>query len=90
MPEKFLNCIGGQWTAARSGKTFLNLNPANGETLGEFPSSGPEDVDAAVEAAARAYGTWRLVPAPKRAEIVFRAGEIIRSRKEELAKAMTR
>ena len=90
MPEKFLNCIGGQWTAARSGKTFLNLNPANGETLGEFPSSGPEDVDAAVEAAARAYGTWRLVPVPKRAEIVFRAGEIIRSRKEELAKAMTR
>jgi aldehyde dehydrogenase (NAD+) len=90
MPEKFLNSIGGRWVPARSGKTFLNHNPANGEVLGEFPSSGPEDVNDAVEAARTAFRTWRLVPAPKRAEIVFRAGEIIRARKEELAKAMTR
>ena len=90
MSERFLNSIGGQWVPARSGKTFLNLNPANGETLGEFPASEPADVEAAVEAAAKAYKTWRLVPAPKRAEIVFRAGEIIRARKDQLARAMTR
>src|SRR6185436_1099769 len=48
------------------------------------------DVDDAVAAAAKAYRTWRLVPAPKRAEIIFRAGEIIRARKEDLARAMTR
>jgi aldehyde dehydrogenase (NAD+) len=90
MPEKFLNCIGGRWIPARSGKTFVNSNPANGEALGEFPASGPEDVNAAVEAAAQAFRAWRLVPAPKRAEIVFRAGEMIRARKDELARAMTR
>src|SRR6266850_6503245 len=90
MPETFLNYIGGRWVPARSGKTFVNFNPATGAALGEFPSSGPEDVNDAVEAARKAFRSWRLVPAPKRAEIVFRAGEIIRARKEELAKAMTR
>ena len=90
MAEKFLNYIGGEWVPARGGRTFFNTNPATGEMLGEYPASGPEDVDAAVAAAAQAYRSWRLVPAPKRAEIVYRAGEIIRARKEELARTMTR
>src|SRR5258705_3296675 len=90
MPEKFMNGIGGRWIPARSGKTFTNRNPATGEALGEFPASGPDDVNDAVEAARTAYRGWRLTPAPKRAEIVFRAGEIIRERKEALAQAMTR
>jgi len=90
MPEKFTNLIGGRRVPARSGRTFQNTNPATGDVLGEFPASGPEDVNDAVEAAARAYPGWRLTPAPKRAEIVFRAGEIIRERKEDLARAMTR
>jgi aldehyde dehydrogenase (NAD+) len=90
MAETFLNYIGGRWAPARSGRTVHNLNPATGEILGDFPSSGPEDVDEAVAAAAKAFGAWRLTPAPKRAEIVFRAGEMIRARKDELARAMTR
>ena len=90
MAERFLNSIGGEWVPARSGQTFPNLNPATGERLGEFPASEAADVEAAVEAAVRAYRSWRLTPAPKRAEIVYRAGEIIRARKEELARAMTR
>jgi aldehyde dehydrogenase (NAD+) len=89
MTEKFQNAIGGRWVPARSGKTFENRNPATGAVLGEFPASGPEDVNDAVEAARKAFRTWRLVPAPKRAEIVFRAGELIRARKEDLARAMT-
>ena len=90
MAEKYMNSIGGRWVPARSGKKFPNRNPATGEVLGEFPASGAEDVADAVEAARKAFRSWRLVPAPKRAEIVFRAGEIIRARKEELAQAMTR
>jgi aldehyde dehydrogenase (NAD+) len=90
MPQTFHNFIGGKWVPARSGRTFFNHDPATGEILGEFPSSGPEDVDDAVDAAQKAYRSWRLLPAPKRAEIVFRAGEIIRDRKEDLARAMTR
>ncbi len=90
MSSTFQNHIGGRWAPARSGRTFFNLNPASGETLGEFPSSGPEDVEDAVAAATKAYPEWRLTPAPKRAEILYRAGEIIRSRKDDLARAMTR
>ena len=90
MPEKFLNCIGGRWVPARSGRTFLNHNPATGEVLGEFPASGPQDVEAAVDAARGAARAWRLIPAPKRAEVIYRAGEIVRARKEDLARAMTR
>jgi len=87
--HSFQNFIGGRWVPARSGRTFANLDPATGETLGEFPASGPEDVNDAIEAAAKAFASWRLVPAPKRAEVVFRAGEIIRQRKADLARAMT-
>ena len=90
MAQAFLNSIDGRWAPARSGRTFSNFDPATGEHLGEFPASGPEDVNDAVTAAAKAYPAWRLTPAPKRAEIIYRAGEIIRARKEELARAMTR
>src|SRR5215475_12282109 len=90
MAQQFLNYIGGRWVPPRTGKTFFNQNPATGEMLGEYPSSGAEDVAAAVDAAAEAQRSWRLVPAPKRAEILVRAGEIIRERKEDLAQAMTR
>jgi len=87
----YLNLIGGKWLPSRSGKTFENRNPAReSDLVGTFPDSGPEDVDAAVKAAARAFASWRLVPAPRRAEYIFRAAEILRDRKEELARLMTR
>ncbi|HLI70101.1 MAG TPA: aldehyde dehydrogenase family protein, partial [Ktedonobacteraceae bacterium] len=64
-------------------------NPATGELLGSFPLSGAEEANAAVAAARKAFETWRLVPAPKRGEILFRAGELLKQRKEDLAHTMT-
>lgn len=62
------------WPAA-SGKTILNLNPADhNDVVGEFPSSHAEDVERAVEAARKAFRAWRLTPAPRRAEVLRRAG----------------
>ena len=85
------NLIGGQWLPAASGKTILNLNPAdNTDVVGAFPASHAEDVDVAVEAAHRAFRTWRLIPAPKRAEILMRAGNILAKNKEKYAREMTR
>ena len=90
-PRTYLNLIGGAWLPARSGKTFEDRNPAHSsELVGVFPSSGAEDVDAAVKAASKAFQSWRLVPAPRRAEFIFHASEILRDRKEELARTMTR
>jgi aldehyde dehydrogenase (NAD+) len=86
----FQNFIGGEWADAAGGETFESLSPATGETIGTFPRSGPEDVDRAVEAAQEAYGSWRLVPAPKRGEIVFRFAALVAEHKQELAELMTR
>src|SRR6202158_1326339 len=90
-PRIFKNFINGEWVESRSGKAYENRNPANtDELIGMFVSSTEEDVDAAVDAAKEAYKTWRLVPAPKRAEILFRAAELLLLRKEEFSKDMTR
>ncbi len=91
MAKKFQNFIDGKWCDALSGKTFENRNPANwDEVIGTFPKSGKEDVDLAVKAARRAFEKWRLVPAPKRGDIMRRVGDLMVARKEELARQMTR
>ncbi len=88
---KYQNYINGKWVDAKSGETFENRNPANwNEVIGTFPKSGKEDVGEAVRAARKAYEKWRLVPAPERAEIMKKAGDIMVSRKRELAELMTR
>ena len=85
------NLIGGLWQPAASGKTMLNLNPADhSDVVGAFPSSHAEDVAQAVEAAKKAFAAWRLVPAPKRAQILVRAGALLQERKEKFARDMTR
>ena len=87
----FKNFINGEWVAPTDGKTHLNQNPANtAEIVGEFPLSSQADIDSAVSAACEAYKTWRLVPAPKRAGILFRVAEILVKRKEEVSRDMTR
>jgi aldehyde dehydrogenase (NAD+) len=86
--KTFQNYIGGEWVDAASGETFETTNPATGETIGVFPRSGAEDVDYAVAAAKDAYERWRLVPAPKRAEILFRVGQRFLDRKDELTELM--
>ena len=85
------NFINGEWVEARQGRTFENRNPADySELIGIFPSSTQEDVEEAVLAAKAAFTKWRLFPAPRRAEILYRAAETLVKRKEDLARDMTR
>ena len=87
----FKNFIGGEWVESRTGRTFENLNPADTrEVVGIFQKSGKEDVDHAIEAAKQAFKKWRLVPAPRRAEMLYKASELLIARKEEYARDMTR
>jgi aldehyde dehydrogenase (NAD+) len=87
----YKNLIDGEWVEAKGGQTFENLNPADTrEVVGVFQKSSKEDVAAAVEAAKNAYKTWRLVPAPRRAEMLFKAASILEQRKEKYAQDMTR
>ncbi len=91
MAKKFQNFINGKWVDAKSGRTFENRNPANwDEVIGTFPKSGQADVDEAVVAARTAFEKWRLVPAPKRGDIMRRVGDLMVERKEDLARQMTR
>ncbi len=91
-PNKVLkNFIDGEWVESSTGETFEDRNPADTrDVVGIFQKSAKADVDAAVDAAKRAFAKWRLVPAPRRAEIVFRAAEILIERKEDYAREMTR
>ncbi|MEA2667602.1 MAG: alpha-ketoglutaric semialdehyde dehydrogenase [Chloroflexota bacterium] len=85
------NFIDGQWLPSVSGDLFENRNPANTDDLiGVFQKSTRQDVECAIDAARRAYAHWRLVPAPRRAEILFRAAQLLSERKEALARDMTR
>ena len=87
----FQNYISGAWTPSVSGRTFENRNPAdNDEVIGLFQDSTVADVDAAVEAAANAYPSWRLMPAPKRAELLLAAAARLVEKKETFARDMTR
>jgi alpha-ketoglutaric semialdehyde dehydrogenase len=89
-PKIYKNFINGEWVESVTGQAFENVNPANrNELVGMFPNSTSEDVDNAVAAAKEAYKSWRLMPAPKRGEILFRAARLLLERKETLAEEMT-
>jgi acyl-CoA reductase-like NAD-dependent aldehyde dehydrogenase len=87
----YKNFIDGEWVEASTGQTFENRNPADTrDVVGIFQRSGKADVDAAIAAAKRAFARWRLIPAPRRAEIIYRAAEMLFERKEDFARDMTR
>jgi len=87
----YKNFIDGEWVEASTGQTFENRNPADTrDVVGIFQRSGKADVDAAIAAAKQAFARWRLIPAPRRAEIIYRAAEMLFERKEDFARDMTR
>ena len=92
MAEIFKNLINGEWKDSSGGTTFENRNPAkwNDDIIGIFPSSNEDDVKEAVAAAKTDFEKWRLVPAPKRGDILKVVGDMMLDRKDELAFEMTR
>src|SRR6184192_2200406 len=88
--KTFQNYIGGEWVDSASGETFESTSPATGEAIGTFPRSNADDVDRAVEAAKAAFEEWRLVPAPKRGQILFRFAQVLEREKADLTDLMTR
>jgi alpha-ketoglutaric semialdehyde dehydrogenase len=89
--QVFGNFINGEWVPARSGGTFENQNPANSDDLiGRFAASSSEDVDAAVSAAAEAFPAWRGMSPIARANILYKASEILAARVNEVGAELTR
>ena|SRR6266550_4323131 len=82
--REYKNYVNGEWVRSSGGKTFENRNPADNEDLiGTFQESNADDLNAAVEAADRAFNAWRLTPAARRAEFLYGVGNILKRDKEK-------
>jgi acyl-CoA reductase-like NAD-dependent aldehyde dehydrogenase len=89
--KTFENFIGGKWVPPVSGEYFANQNPADArDTIGRFPMSGSADVDLAVESAQRGFDLWRRTPAPARGDVLRHVGDLLSTRKEDVADLMSR
>src|ERR1044072_9227560 len=89
--KTYQNYINGKWVESQSGEMFENINPADTrDIIGRFPLSTSGDIYAAVNAAQGAFDRWRNTPAPKRAELLFRLGEVLIRDKEQYTADMTR
>jgi acyl-CoA reductase-like NAD-dependent aldehyde dehydrogenase len=89
--QTYKNLINGEWVESRSGETFNNTNPADkNDIVGRFQSSVEEDVVKAIEAADQAFRTWRYVSPSKRAEILYKAADLLEEKLEQYAEELTR
>lgn len=89
MAQRYKLFIGGEFIDSTTGEIFDDINPATLENLATIQIAGSKDVNRAVEAAEAGFKVWSRIPAPKRAEVLFRAARILQERKEELAVLMT-
>ncbi|MEX2460766.1 MAG: aldehyde dehydrogenase family protein [Paenibacillaceae bacterium] len=83
------NFINGVWILNEQREMFNSVNPATLEVIGSCVKSNQEDVQAAVQAAKAAYRSWRKLPAPQRADYLWKIAEILQTRKADLAHMMT-
>jgi alpha-ketoglutaric semialdehyde dehydrogenase len=84
------NYIAGRWVPAASGENYQTHNPAcPSQIVGEFPRSGPADMEAALASAEAARTVWNKTQAPQRAAILLRFSQLLLDSKEELAKIVT-
>ncbi|GLI51141.1 aldehyde dehydrogenase [Tepidanaerobacter syntrophicus] len=87
--KKYQLLIGGRWVEAKDGKTFETYCPANGELLATCANAGKEDVDEAVNAAWKAFETWKDTSAQNKANILLKIADLIDENAEKLAMVET-
>ncbi|WP_349305502.1 aldehyde dehydrogenase family protein [Bacillus sp. FJAT-50079] len=87
--EKLTNYIHGQWSCSPDVEYVNVMNPATGEIIAQVPLSAKSEVDKAVIAAKQAQKEWALVPAPQRAEILYKVGIMLMEEKERIAQLLT-
>ena len=83
------NYINGEFTSRRSGDEYQNINPATGESLGAFPQSTLDEVEAAYDTARESFETWRAKSRTERAEVLYRVAGLIEERREKLARIIS-
>src|SRR6266404_998846 len=83
------NFIAGEWRASNAAKVLDVVNPATAELLARVPLSSAAEVDAAVQAASRAFADWRRTPVTDRVQFLFRLRALLQQHFEELARTIT-
>ncbi|MEK4023733.1 CoA-acylating methylmalonate-semialdehyde dehydrogenase [Sporosarcina sp. FSL W7-1283] len=87
--ETLKNYINGEWVSATTDQTEEVYNPATGEVIANVPISTKEDLDSAVQVASEAFVTWKEVPVPRRARILFKYQQLLVDHWDELARIIT-
>jgi len=82
-PEEKGTAIGNEWLTSK--ETISSVSPINGEQISSIQLTSNKQYKFVVEEAANAFKQWRIIPAPKRGEIVRQFGEVLRTKKEQLA-----
>jgi succinate-semialdehyde dehydrogenase/glutarate-semialdehyde dehydrogenase len=82
--------VDGEWISAEHRRTQRVTDPASGATLGEVPLVDAADLDRALEAAGRAYRTWRTTPVLERGAVLRKAAQLLRERADVIARNATR
>src|SRR6185295_20152289 len=82
--------IGGEWVGSRSGNSIEVINPATGEPVDTAPRATAEDAREAIDAAQSAFAVWSEWTQAKRAEVLYRAVELIHLHEKELATLLTK
>jgi betaine-aldehyde dehydrogenase len=81
------NFVGGEYVGTESGRTLELVNPSTGEVFAESPIAGPEDIDAAFNAAAEAFPDWRDRTPSERSRIVYQIADALEARADDLVAA---
>jgi succinate-semialdehyde dehydrogenase/glutarate-semialdehyde dehydrogenase len=81
--------IGGQWRASTSGKTLDVQDPSSGATIKQIADATPDDARAAMDAAANAQDAWAATPPRERGDLLRRAFDLMRERRDDFALLMT-
>src|SRR5690242_20619323 len=81
--------IDGQRVEGQSGRSGPVFNPALGVQTGEVDFASVEEIDAAVQAARRAFESWRAMSLSRRTELFFRIRELVHDHAEDIAKILT-
>jgi betaine-aldehyde dehydrogenase len=87
MADDLNNYVDGEWVGARSGRRSDVIDPSTGEAYATAPMSGPEDVDAACQAAAKSFATWRDSTPSERSRLLLKLADAIEARSEEFIEA---
>src|SRR6185503_14924658 len=87
--ESLRHYINGVWVEPSSGKTQDVVNPATNKPIGKLTHASRADLDKALEAAQSGFATWRRVSSFERGKILRKTADLVRSRVEQIATALT-